>query len=58
MATLTAASVHLRVTNGDRRRIFSVSGISTTVSAETVAGFVFVVEKNYIHNSLYKIGRK
>ena len=48
MVTLTAASGNLRITNEDKRSILSVSGVSPTVSAETVADFVSAVEK--LHN--------
>jgi len=48
MATLTSASGSLRVTNEGKRSIFSVSGVSPNVSADTVAEFVSAVEK--LHN--------
>ena len=47
MAELVAASANLRLTNEDRKSVFSVSNVSPTVSADTAAGFVNAVEKLY-----------
>jgi hypothetical protein len=47
MAELVAASATLRLTNEDRRSVFSVANVSPNVSAETAAGFVNAVEKIY-----------
>ena len=47
MPELTAASASLRITNEDKRSVFSVTNISPTVSAATAAGFVGAVEKLY-----------
>ena len=47
MASLQAVSANLRLTNEDRRVVFSVNNVSPTVSAEAATGFVNAVEKLY-----------
>ena len=47
MPELVAASANLRLTNEDRRSVFSVGNVSPTVTAETAANFVDAVEKIY-----------
>ena len=47
MAQLVAASANLRLTNEDRRSVFSVNNVSPNVTAEDAAGFVSAVEKLY-----------
>ncbi|MCL2199348.1 MAG: hypothetical protein FWB80_10520 [Defluviitaleaceae bacterium] len=47
MAELVAASATLRLTNEERKSVFSVGGVSPNVSAQTAAGFVNAVEKIY-----------
>jgi len=47
MAEFITTSATLRVTNEDKRRVFSASKVSPRVSAQTVAGFVSAVEKLY-----------
>jgi hypothetical protein len=47
MASLVAASATLRLTNEERRSVFSVGNVSPTVTAEVAEGFVNAVEKLY-----------
>ena len=47
MPELRPASATLRLTNEERRSVFSVGNVSPSVSAETAAGFVNAVEKIY-----------
>jgi len=44
---LLATSAGLRIVNEDKRGVFSITNISPSASAETVAGFVDAVEKLY-----------
>ena len=47
MAELITTAANLRVTNAERRSVFSVAGVSPTVSAQVLAGFVDAVETLY-----------
>ena len=47
MAELKAVSANMRLTNYERKSIFSVSNVSPTVDAQTAANFVTAVEKIY-----------
>ena len=47
MAELKAASATLRMTNDERKSVFSATGISPTISAQTAANFVDAIEKIY-----------
>ena len=47
MPELVTASANLRVTNDERRSVFSVATVSPTVTAATLANFVDAVETLY-----------
>ena len=47
MPELRTASATLRLTNEERRSVFSVGNVSPSVSAETAAGFVNAVKKKF-----------
>jgi len=47
MAEFVTTSANLRVTNAERRSVFSVAGVEPTISAQTLAGFVDAVETLY-----------
>jgi len=47
MPEFVTASATLRMTNEDKRRVFSINKISPNATAQTVAGFVDAVEKLY-----------
>jgi len=47
MATFATAFANLRISNKESKRVCSVSNVSPTVSADTVAAFVDAIETIY-----------